>query len=38
MLTVIETAKRQGQSSPKFLVALLTMSSNEARRAMYARA
>jgi transposase len=37
MLTVIETAKRQGRSSPKFLVALLTMSSNEARRAMYAR-
>jgi hypothetical protein len=38
MLTVIETAKRQGKNSLKFLVALLTMSSNAARRAMYARA
>jgi transposase len=38
LLTVIETAKRQGKSSLKFLVTLLTMTSNEARRAMYARA
>ena len=37
MLTVIETAKRQGRSVLKFLVALFTMSSNQARRAMYAR-
>jgi hypothetical protein len=38
LLTVIETAKRQGKSSLKFLVALFTMPSSEARRAMYARA
>ena len=38
LLTVIETAKRQGKSSLKFLVALFTMPPNEARRAMYARA
>jgi transposase len=38
LLTVIETAKRQGKSSLKFLAALFTMSSNEACRAMYARA
>jgi len=37
MMTVIETAKRQGKSVLKFLVALFTMSSNQARRAMYAR-
>jgi hypothetical protein len=37
LLTVIETAKRQGQRSLKFLVALFTMSSGEARRAMYAQ-
>ena len=37
MMTVIETAKRQGKSVLKFLVALFTMSSNEARRAMYAQ-
>jgi hypothetical protein len=38
LLTVIETAKRQGRNSLKFLVTLFTMSSSEARRAMYARA
>lgn len=37
MMTVIETAKRQGKNVLKFLLTLLTMSSNEARRAMYAR-
>jgi len=37
MMTVIETAKRQGRNVLKFLVALFTMSSNQARRAMYAR-
>jgi transposase len=37
MMTVIETAKRQGRSVLNFLHALFTMSSNEARRAMYAR-
>ena len=37
MMTVIETAKRQGKHVLKFLVALFTMSSNEAMRAMYAR-
>jgi hypothetical protein len=37
MMTVIETAKRQGRSVLKFLRALFTMSSNEARRAMYAQ-
>jgi transposase len=37
MLTVIETAKRQGKSVLKFLVALFTMSTNQAMRAMYAR-
>ena len=37
MMTVIETAKRQGKSVLKFLVALFTMSSNQARRAMYAQ-
>jgi hypothetical protein len=37
MMTVIETAKRQGKNVLKFLVALFTMSSNQAMRAMYAR-
>lgn len=37
MMTVIETTKRQGKKVLKFLATLLTMSSNEARRAMYAR-
>jgi len=37
MMTVIETAKRQGRSVLKFLVALFTMDTNGARRAMYTR-
>ena len=37
MMTAIETAKRQGKSVLKFLVALFTLSSNQAMRAMYAR-
>lgn len=37
MMTVIETAKRQGQSVLTFLAALLTIDTNKARRAMYAR-
>ena len=37
LLTVIETAKRQGQQSLRFLVALLTTSSQDACRAMYSR-
>ena len=37
MMTVIETTKRQGKNVLKFLATLLTMSSNQARRAMYAR-
>jgi len=37
LMTVIETAKRQGKSVLKFLLTLFTMSSNQARRAMYAR-
>ena len=37
MMTVIETAKRQGRSVLKFLLALFTMSTNQAMRAMYAR-
>jgi len=37
MMTVIETAKRQGRQALKFLAALFTMSTNEAMRAMYAR-
>lgn len=37
MMTVIETAKRQGKSVLKFLGALFTLSPNESRRAMYAR-
>jgi hypothetical protein len=35
MMTVIETAKRQGKSILKFLMALFTMDTNQARRAMY---
>jgi transposase len=37
MMTVIETAKRQGRSVLKFLRALFTTSSNQVMRAMYAR-
>ena len=37
MMTVIETAKRQGQDVVNLLNALLTTSSNQAMRAMYAR-
>ena len=37
MMTVIETAKRQGKSVLKFLVALFTMDTSQARRAMYSR-
>lgn len=37
MMTVIETAKRQGKSVLKFLVTLFTLSPNQAMRAMYAR-
>ena len=37
MLTVIQTAKRQGQNVIRFLVALCTLTPNEAARAMYAR-
>ena len=37
MMTVIETAKRQGQRVLKFLGALFTMTTNHAMRAMYAR-
>jgi hypothetical protein len=37
MMTVIETAKRQGKSVLKFLASLFTRSPNESRRAMYAR-
>ena len=37
MMTVIETAKRQGQRVVKFLWALFTMPTNRAMRAMYAR-
>jgi hypothetical protein len=37
MMTVIETAKRQGKCVLKFLVALFTMPPNQAMRAMYAR-
>jgi len=37
MMTVIETAKRQGQRVLKFLWALFTMPTNQAMRAMYAR-
>lgn len=37
MLTVIQTAKRQGRNVIQFLVALCTLTPNEAARAMYAR-
>jgi transposase len=37
MLTVIETAKRQGRNIIRFLVALCALTSSEAARAMYAR-
>lgn len=37
MMTVIETTKRQGKDVLKFLLTLFTMSSNQSRRAMYAR-
>ncbi len=37
MMTVIETAKRQGKNVLQFLGALLTMDTNRARRAMYSR-
>lgn len=37
MMTVIQTAKRQGKNVIRFLVALCTLSPNQAARAMYAR-
>ena len=37
MMTVIETAKRQGKNVLTFLGTLLTMDTNRARRAMYSR-
>lgn len=37
MLTVIQTAKRQGKNVIRFLVALCTLTPNQAARAMYAR-
>ena len=37
MLTVIQTARRQGRNIIHFLVALFTMTPSEAERAMYAR-
>lgn len=37
MMTVIQTAKRQGRDVIQFLVALFTLSPNEAARSMYAR-
>jgi transposase len=37
MLTVIQTARRQGKNVIRFLVALLTLTPNQAARAMYAR-
>jgi transposase len=37
MMTVIETAKRQGQCALKFLAALFTLPPNRAIRTMYAR-
>lgn len=37
MLTVIQTAKRQGKNVIRFLVALCTLTPNQAVRAMYAR-
>jgi hypothetical protein len=37
MMTVIQTAKRQGKDTIRFLVALCSLTPNEAVRAMYAR-
>jgi transposase len=37
MMTVIQTAKRQGKNVIRFLVALCTLTPNQAVRAMYAR-
>jgi len=37
MLTVIQTAKRQGKNVIRFLAALCTLTPNQAVRAMYAR-
>jgi transposase len=37
MMTVIQTAKRQGRNVIRFLVALCTLTPNQAARAMYAR-
>lgn len=37
MMTVIQTAKRQGKNVIRFLVALCTLTPNQAARAMYAR-
>ena len=37
MMTVIQTAKRQGKNAIRFLVALCALTPNEAIRAMYAR-
>jgi transposase len=37
MMTVIQTAKRQGRSVIDFLAALLALTPNQAARAMYAR-
>lgn len=37
MMTVIETAKRQGKAVLKFLLAMFTLPPNQAMRAMYAR-
>ena len=37
MMTVIQTAKRQGKNVIRFLVALCALTPNEAVRAMYAR-
>jgi hypothetical protein len=37
MMTVIQTAKRQGRNVIQFLVALFTLTPGEAARAMYAR-
>jgi len=37
LLTVIQTARRQGRNLIQFLVALFTLTPNEAARAMYAR-
>jgi transposase len=37
MMTVIQTAKRQGKNVIRFLIALGTLTPNQAARAMYAR-